>query len=59
MLDTSALKIQVAELVSDGIVVGFSDGTSALYSCQLLHEVRGRAEELIAEKEAPFPAESL
>jgi hypothetical protein len=48
----TALKIQVAELVSDGIVVGFNDGTSALYSNQLLHEMRARAEELVYDKEA-------
>ena len=52
----TALKIQVAELVSDGIVVGFSDGTSALYTNQLLHDLRARAEELVYEKESvPLP----
>ena len=52
MLTETASQIAVAELVSDGIVVGFSDGTSALYTNQLLHDVRSRAEELAYEKDS-------
>ena len=60
MLEINALKINVAELVSDGIVIGFTDGTSALYSNELLHKARGRAQELIAGKEdVSLPPESF